>query len=317
MSRLRRLVVAALLVLPLLAGCQEAAVEPERQPGAEPAPPTDARSSGSELPSVLAEAVEDGPRRPDTPRQVVRALTVAHDALRVRGAPRQVYAAAGHLQQLAIRELADRSGWDERVLADLPRRMRAAVRRDVASRREFRALHSGLGDTLPAWRIVRPPGPELLKRHYLRAERAFGVDWEYLAAINLIETAMGRIRGTSVAGAQGPMQFIPATWEIYGRGDITSYRDSIMAAGRYLADRGFTEPGGIPGALYSYNNSQRYVRGVTLVAENIRADPRAYLGYHHWQVYFTTERGDVLLPVGYSAQEPIPVDRYLRRHPQR
>ncbi len=34
--------------------------------------------------------------------------------------------------------------------------------------------------------------------------------WYYLAAINLIETRMGRIDGLSTAGAQGPMQFLPA-----------------------------------------------------------------------------------------------------------
>ena len=44
----------------------------------------------------------------------------------------------------------------------------------------------------------------------------FGIDWTYLASIHLVETRMGRIRGTSVAGAQGPMQFIPATWASYG-----------------------------------------------------------------------------------------------------
>ncbi len=56
---------------------------------------------------------------------------------------------------------------------------------------------------------------------------------------------MGRIRGLSVAGARGPMQFIPETWARWGRGDIDSPRDSILAAGRYLgvqraspADRG-------------------------------------------------------------------------------
>src|SRR3712207_536212 len=65
----------------------------------------------------------------------------------------------------------------------------------------------------PAWRIVAPaPASELLG-HYRAAEAAVGVPWQYLAAIHLVETRMGRIRGVSVAGAQGPMQFLPSTWE--------------------------------------------------------------------------------------------------------
>ena len=99
--------------------------------------------------------------------------------------------------------------WDAAVRAGLPRSLRSVVRDNVASRREFRAMHSELADTLPAWRIVAPAPAEDLLRYYKRGERAFGIGWEYLAAINLVETGMGRIRGTSVAGAQGPMQFLP------------------------------------------------------------------------------------------------------------
>ncbi len=43
------------------------------------------------------------------------------------------------------------------------------------------------------------------------AEAATGVGWNYLAAVNLIETRLGSIAGTSTAGAQGPMQFLPST----------------------------------------------------------------------------------------------------------
>ncbi len=170
-----------------------------------------------------------------------------------------------------------------------------------------------LADELPAWRIVRPAPARTLLAAYRAAEKRFGVDWNYLAAINLVETGMGRIRGTSVAGAQGPMQFIPSTWEIYGRGDINEPRDAILAAGRFLADQGFTRPGGVAGALYRYNNSTAYVRGVTLLAERMERNPRAFHGYYHWQIYYLTIRGSILLPEGYRASQPIPVERWLRR----
>ena len=137
-----------------------------------------------------------------------------------------VLAAAGHLQQVAYRELGTRPGWDDRVRAALPRDLVRVVRDNVASRRAFRSMHpqatSDLSDELPAWRIVRPAPARTLRAAYAEAEDRFGVDWNYLAAINLVETGLGRIRGTSVAGAQGPMQFIPSTWAIYGRGDINS-----------------------------------------------------------------------------------------------
>jgi hypothetical protein len=51
-------------------------------------------------------------------------------------------------------------------------------------------------------------------------------------------------------------------------------------------------------ALYAYNPSRRYVRAVTAYASQLRANPRAFLGYYHWQVFY----GDTLLPEGYPAR---------------
>ena len=59
-----------------------------------------------------------------------------------------------------------------------------------------------------------------------------------LAGIHLVETRMGRLRGTSPAGAKGPMQFIPETWARFGQGDIESNRDAIRAAARHLVAHG-------------------------------------------------------------------------------
>ena len=69
---------------------------------------------------------------------------------------------------------------------------------------------------------------------------------------------MGRIRGTSTAGAKGPMQFLPSTWEAYGEGDIEDPDDAIMAAARYLANYG--APADMDRALFAYNHSDHYVR---------------------------------------------------------
>ena len=55
-------------------------------------------------------------------------------------------------------------------------------------------------------------------------------------------------------------------------------------------------------ALYAYNPSRRYVRAVSAYAGQLRANPRAFLGYYYWQVFY----GDTLLPEGYPARPATP-----------
>jgi soluble lytic murein transglycosylase-like protein len=246
--------------------------------------------------------------------ELVAAEQVIDDA---SAAPPELRRAA-HVQQVVYRELGGHPEWRGRLLRSVPANLRAAVRANVAARMEFRSMHppDTLSDTLPAWRIVRPAPMRDLLRYYRQGEAEYGVDWEYLASINLVETGLGRIRGFSTAGAQGPMQFIPSTWAAYGEGDINDPEDAIMGAARYLAANGFTRPGGVAGALRRYNNSAAYVRGVTLLAEVMKRRPRAFRGYYHWQIYYATKEGDVLLRVGYSAKRPIPVKKWQAEHPQ-
>ena len=115
-------------------------------------------------------------------------------------------------------------------------------------------------------------------------------------AINLVETATGRIRGTSVAGAQGPMQFMPATWAAYGEGDINDPRDAIRGAARYLTANG--APADMAGALWNYNHSDRYVRAVQHYADLIVEHPGAYAGFHGWGL--EGDRRRHLSPVGWE-----------------
>ncbi|CAN5534270.1 hypothetical protein BH20ACT2_BH20ACT2_16360 [soil metagenome] len=277
-----------------------AASPPAAPPAAAPAP----TSPPGELsvPPVVA----------GDPVRLARQIVAAERVVRDSSAPADQVAANAHLQQLAYRKLGDTPAWDAEVLAQVPDDLRPAVERNVTARREFNAMHTRPPENVPAWRIVDPaPAAELLAS-YQAGEAEFGVPWEYLAAINLVETAMGRIRGLSSAGARGPMQFMPATWDAFGSGDIDDPGDAIRSAARYLAHNGGGR-GDIAGALFNYNRSNRYVRGVTAYAQILEADPAAFAGFYHWQVYYRSAVGDLWLPTGYEQPEPIPAAEYAAR----
>jgi transglycosylase-like protein with SLT domain len=240
----------------------------------------------------------DPPVAASDPNALALQIVSAERAIRDRTVVGADLAWFGHLQQLTYRRLAGSPELRDPVLAAIPADLKAAATANADATADLRATVVPGPDLPTAWRIVEPAPLEDLARYYREAEAEFGVPWSYLAAIHLVETRMGRIRGTSVAGAQGPMQFIPATWARYGEGDINSDRDSIRAAARYLRANG--APVNMANALFRYNQSQRYVRAVTAYAEVMRAESDAYRGYHQWQVYYLTTRGDILLPVGYG-----------------
>ncbi len=203
----------------------------------------------------------------------------------------------GHLQQLDYSRLQDYPEWKDAVLGALPEKTRAAVTGSLDAGKQLRLLSGPVPKSLPDWKIVQAAAIDQLLGFYKEAEAEFGVPWYYLASIHLVETRMGRIRGLSSAGAQGPMQFIPSTWARYGTGDINSDHDSILAAARYLKAAG--APDDMSRALFAYNHSQAYVNALTLYAEVMKGDAAAYRGYHGWQVYYPTIDGPVLLPVGW------------------
>jgi transglycosylase-like protein with SLT domain len=224
-------------------------------------------------------------------------LIASERAVRDAGISGEALLWNGHLQQLVYRKLVDVPELRDPVFALIPADLRYAADFNLAAGAELRSMHSVLKSTLPLWRIVDPAPIDELMGYYKAAEAEFGVHWSYLASIHLIETRMGRIRGLSSAGAQGPMQFIPSTWAVYGEGDINSNKDSIRAAARYLKASGYHT--NLDLAIWRYNHSYKYVRAVKHYAEVMQTDPNAYRGYHQWQVYYLTSFGDILLPVGY------------------
>jgi membrane-bound lytic murein transglycosylase B len=288
---------------------------PRRTADATPAPQRQAsdppRSAAPPAGDEGGGAVATVPARHDAATLAAQ-LDHAATTLRDRQAAETDVRRAGEFQQLAVHTLSTGpDGYLRRVLARLRPETAMVTRNAVHAVRLLRML-TDPAPKLPQWRILAPAPPKELQRYYHQAQRRTGVPWTYLAAVNLVESRMGRIRGASTAGALGPMQFLPSTWDVYGAGgDVNDPHDAILAAGRLLRDNG--APGDMANALYHYNPAASYVRAVTAFARTIQRSPSAYRGYWHWRVLFRQRRGTYVLPVGYPDARPVPLRRELAR----
>ncbi len=128
-----------------------------------------------------------------------------------------------------------------------------------------------------------PPGYLALYRSGARS--CPGLSWPLLAGIGKVESDHGRNAKTSPAGAEGPMQFLPGTWRVYGRGDVHDPAAAVAAAARLLCASGLRDAGaasrdpcpGLRGsaqvheALHAYNHACWYVARVLAVALRYQA----------------------------------------------
>jgi membrane-bound lytic murein transglycosylase B len=260
---------------------------------------TTTTTTASPPPSVLSQPL------PRAPAQLAADIDSAQQIIDDPSSPSDLVASAGRFDQLAMGDLErERPKTQRAVLGMLSGRAATTMRANLAAAAALSRLATPR-KRLPPWKIIQPPTPATLLRYFKLAQARFGIRWQYLAAVEFIETKFGRIRGPSTAGAQGPMQFLPSTWARYGSGDINNPRDAILGAARYLRASG--APGDMAGALYHYNPSQYYVAAVNDYASVLRADSRAYYGYYNWQVLYRYARGLVILPVGYPKARPAPV----------
>jgi Transglycosylase SLT domain len=283
---------------PSATGARHVTHQPSRPPRSSPGQAAPASSlpassvPASSVPASSVPAIGGGPAR------LAGQLTTAETVLAAGAAAPAALARQALIVQLACLRLAAHPGWGTAVTARVAPAERAAAAADIAATADLVAL-TPPGAQLPPWRIVPAQSPAVLRADYRAAQAATGVGWSYLAAINFVETDFGRIAGPSSAGAQGPMQFMPATWASYGHGDIHRPRNAILAAARLLAARGGARD--IGSALYAYNPSWRYVDAVRRYASRLRHDPRALMAYYRHQVIYRLGSGWVLLPSGYGA----------------
>jgi membrane-bound lytic murein transglycosylase B len=193
--------------------------------------------------------------------------------------PEEVVAPATFLEG-AARRLSAHPNLATATLGLLPSALASQVRELTRAARSLRKLSHG---TPPRKLKTAPPKPlSELTSFYGEARGRFGIGENYLAAIHLVETKFGKVKSNSVAGARGPMQFIPSTWRIYGMGgNIKDDHDAILAAANLLRDNG--APRSYSRALYSYNPSRLYVDAVQRYAKLIVRDPYALYYLYCWE----------------------------------
>jgi cell wall-associated NlpC family hydrolase len=146
------------------------------------------------------------------------------------------------------------------------------------------------GQPAPAAAAAEIPADLLPVYQDAVAKRCPGLPWTVLAAVGWAETGHARMAGgrrypipaglgwafsiRSSAGAQGPMQFMPATWasngldaDADGQADVEDPVDAIHGAARYLCANGAGEAGTLRAALWRYNHDGAYVDLVLRQAE--------------------------------------------------
>lgn len=280
-----------MLTLALLGACNSYDEGPEPRAAASPAPSITVAGG-----DVIAPTSEI-PRKPEKLRDdlvnTTRSLKEAIEQWRASGTGRRLATLLALRQQRIYQTLTARPAAALEVIADLPKGLARFATETVTAAGRLRTLIEPL-EELPDWETYHPAPAGALRRFYAKGERRFGIPWQVLASLNFVESRFGRILGPSSAGALGPMQFIPSTWDAYGNGgDVMDPHDSILGAARYLRASGAPER--MRAALYAYNRSYEYVHAIRTYARQIRRDERNFFAYYLWQVFVLTTEGNVQL----------------------
>ena len=151
------------------------------------------------------------------------------------------------------------------------------------------------------------PGPAIpsawVTLYQQAAANCPGLPWSVLAAVGTVETGSGQSSapgvwsGANGAGAEGPMQFEPATFAAYatlGPGGVqppTPYdpADAVATAATMLCADGGDAASTLRTAVYDYNHSDSYVNTVLTLALSFQEDP--------------TESGTVVAALAFAAQQ--------------
>lgn len=248
------------------------------------------QASGDEMPS--SKAINDGIKRanellhgvkpepekvkvdPDTGKPI---LDPARDIIPAGGDPVRIpkgaraWRHAGSIKDLpvdanpvdletaVVARAADANPLRTSIPASIPATRKQQIKqakRTLKAKAKFEASKSGKVTGLPSGKeFLAPIYSKMAKKHGLGPKGA-----SILAAINEVETSFGDNLSTSSAGAMGWMQFMPGTWDAYGKGDPNDPNDAIDAAANYLKASG--APNDWDKAIFAYNHADWYVRMV-------------------------------------------------------
>ena len=261
------------------------------------------RAPHAKTPSKIRPAPAPGSALPDNPGDAAQALVDARAHLgdlierwRRNGTrPGDPLASDIELwalyQQRVCRDLAQSPELWSRTLDLLTGPAAAEAWTNVRAQRRLYSLLEPVDPPVSLATLHPAPARRLLA-YYKEAEATYGVPKTVLAAVNFVETRFGRVKGPSSAGALGPMQFLPSTWDRYGNGgNILDPHDAILGAANYLKASG--APGDLRGALFAYNRADAYVDAVLAYASQMEREPDSFFKYYFWQVFVRTTKGDV------------------------
>ena len=141
----------------------------------------------------------------------------------------------------------------------------------------------GGGAATPSATATSAIPPAMLALYQQAATTCPGLPWTVLAAIGTVEsgndqsTLPGVHSGANSAGAEGPMQFEPATFAAYdqpippsGANPPSPYdpTDAVYAAARMLCANGAANGAHISAAIFAYNHASWYVTEVLSLAQS-------------------------------------------------
>jgi cell wall-associated NlpC family hydrolase len=144
-------------------------------------------------------------------------------------------------------------------------------------------LGGGAGEPAASATATAQIPPAMLALYQQAAATCPGLPWTVLAAIGTVESDNGQSNlpgvhsGANAAGAEGPMQFEPATYAEYARpvppNGVTppspyDPTDAVYAAARLLCANGASGGSNISGAIFAYNHSTAYVQQVLALAQS-------------------------------------------------
>ncbi|RJK93881.1 lytic transglycosylase domain-containing protein [Vallicoccus soli] len=201
---------------------------------------------------------------------LVAGARARHDALVAEAArlAEQQRAAEATASAAAAAEAAAAAAARARALAAARGAASAARRAEVAAARtEGARAAQAEGRGVPA---------EYAVLYHRSAATCPGMPWAVLAAVGQVESDHGANAVDSSAGAQGPMQFMPATFARYGVDgdgdgdtDVHDPADAVASAAAYLCATGAGDPATLERALWHYNHAQWYVDLVLGVARDL------------------------------------------------